>query len=156
MPRMMTVFMDEISDHQRDLTNSASARTYGEMIAYTVSTAKRLKKTMSKLRVDYKNIDRNFEMQGGLISAEPLQIILSAMGHPSAHEKVRVLTLKAQAEKKSFQEVLGNDSEIQDYLERMSEKQRAVIYSPGNYQGIAHQKAWKVIEKWKNKFNIWT
>jgi len=151
---MITVFMDEISDHQRDLTNSASARTYGEMIAYTVSTAKRLKKTMSKLRVDDKNISRNFEMQGGLISAEPLQIILSAMGHPSAHEKVRVLTLKAQAEKKSFQEVLGDDSEIQNYLEGMSEKQRAVISSPGNYQGIAHQKAWKVIEKWKNKFNI--
>src|SRR3989344_4888830 len=61
--RMSTVFMDQISEHQRDLTNSASARTYGEIIAYAVSMAKRLHRTMCKLKVDKTNLKRNFESQ---------------------------------------------------------------------------------------------
>src|SRR5262249_29305451 len=39
VPRVTTAFMDQISEHQRDLTNSASARTYGETILYAVSMA---------------------------------------------------------------------------------------------------------------------
>src|SRR3989338_11581461 len=91
MPRIITVFMDQISEHQRDLTNSASARTYGEVIAYVVSMAKRLTRTMNKLKVDRENLQKNLEMTRGGIVAEPLQLILSALGHPNAHEKERTL-----------------------------------------------------------------
>ena len=33
MPRMMTVYMDQISEHQRDLTNSASMRFFSQLAA---------------------------------------------------------------------------------------------------------------------------
>src|SRR5262249_45260386 len=95
-PRIVTLFMDQISEHQRDLTNSASARTYGEVIAYVVATTKRLTRTMGKLTVDRANLEKNLNMQKGMIVAEPLYIILAALGHPDAHEKVRTLTLEAQ------------------------------------------------------------
>jgi adenylosuccinate lyase len=99
VPRMVTVFMDQISEHQRDLTNSASGRTYGETIAYTVSMANRLSKTMAKLSVDKGHLESNMAMQKGMIAAEPLYIILASMGHPDAHEKVRNLTLTAHEKK---------------------------------------------------------
>ena len=154
MPRILTVFMDQISEHQRDLTNSASARTYGEMIAYVVSTAKRLTRTMRKLRVDHVNLERNLAMQQGLVVAEPLYIILAALGHPDAHEKVRALTLQAQREQRSLEEVLAADTELQAYLEKMKPLQRKILSSPSLYTGIAAQKAKSVAARWKTNLKL--
>ncbi len=148
-PRIGMVFMDQISEHQRDLTNSASARTYGEVIAYVVSTAKRLTRTMRKLKVDRENLKKNLAMQRGLIVAEPLYLILAALGHPDAHEKVRLLTLQAQREQRSLEEVASNDAEIQEYIKRMTPHQRQILSDPSLYTGIAAKKAKKIAEKYK-------
>ena len=154
MPRIMTVFMDQISEHQRDLTNSASARTYGEIIAYVVSTVKRLARTMNKLTVDHVNLERNLAMQKGLVVAEPLYIILAAQGHPDAHEKVRILTLQAQREKRPLEEVVMNDTELKGYLEKMTPHQQQILSNPSLYTGIAAKKAKKVAEQWKQKLEL--
>lgn len=153
-PRILTVFMDQISEHQRDLTNSASARTYGEVIAYLVSTAKRLTRTMGKLVVDNKNLERNLEATKGQIVAEPLQLILSALGHPNAHEKVRKLTLEAQKQTRILEEVFMSDAEMNDYFLRMTPYQRQILSSPSLYTGIAASKAKAVAERWKQKLGI--
>lgn len=147
--RMTTVFLDQISEHQRDLTNSASARTYGEVFAYAVSMTKRLTKTMAKLVVDSESLERNLEKQGGLILAEPLYIILASLGHPDAHEKVKQLTLEAQACKVPFQQLLRSDVDLAPYLQRMTAKQRAILDNPLLYTGIAAKKARAVAEHWK-------
>ncbi len=153
-PRILTVFMDQISEHQRDLTNSASARTYGEIVAYVVSIAKRLTRTMKKLTVDRVNLERNLAMQKGLVVAEPLYIILAALGHPDAHEKVRMLTLQAQHEVRPLEEVVFGDVEIQGYLKRMTPYQRQIISNPSLYTGIAAKKAKVVAERWQQKLNL--
>ena len=152
MPRMMTVLMDQISEHQRDLTNSASSRTYGEIIAFIVSMAKRLTETMGKLVVDREALKRNFDMQKGLILAEPLQLMLSKLGHPDAHEKVRRLTLQAQRESRAFQDVIAGDAELQPYLALMTRYGRDVLSNPSLYTGIAAKKARAVAERWKREF----
>lgn len=154
LPRIITVFMDQISEHQRDLTNSASSRTYGEVIAYVVSVAKRMTRTMKKLRVDHKNLERNLTSQQGLESAEALQIILSAIGHPRAHEKVRLLTLQAQREQQEFGKVIVTDPEIQEYMTRMKPDQVVILENPSLYLGIAPAKAKKVAEDWKKKLEL--
>ena len=154
MPRILTVFMDQISEHQRDLTNSASARTYGEIIAYVVSIAKRLTHTMGKLTVDRANLKRNLELQKGLVVAEPLYIILAAQGHPDAHEKVRTLTLQAQCEQRPLEEVVVEDAEMQPYLGKMTPHQRQILSDPSLYTGIAAKKAKVVAEKWKQKLEL--
>ena len=41
-PRVMTFFMDQVSEHQRDLTNSASARFVPEFIAGLTAAANRM------------------------------------------------------------------------------------------------------------------
>ncbi len=151
--RILTVFMDQISEHQRDLTGSASARTYGETIAYVVSTAKRLTRTMRKLAVDRTNLERNLAMQKGLVVAEPLYILLAALGHSDAHEKVRILTLQAQHEARPLEEVLADDAEMQAYLNKMTPYQRQILSNPSLYTGIAAKKAEAVAKRWKQELN---
>lgn len=149
VPRIVTVFMDQISEHQRDLTNSASGRTYGETIAYTVSMAKRLTRTMSKLSVDKAHLETNLAMQKGLIAAEPLYILLASLGHPDAHEKVRSLTLIAQKEGKSLEDVAFTDSEMKPYLDKMTDKQKAILKNPASYIGVSAKKAKKIAKTWQ-------
>ena len=95
MPRMNTLYMDQICEHQRDLTNSASARFVPEILAGLYVSVTRLNKTMSKLVVDKDNLQKNFDMNKEMITAEPAYILLAAHNHPDAHEYVRELTLKA-------------------------------------------------------------
>lgn len=154
MPRIITMFMDQISDHQRDLTNSASARTYGETIGYAVAIAKRLTRTMSKLEVHHDNMKRNLAMQRGLIAAEPLYIILAAQGHPDAHEKVRVLTLEARKTNAPLERVALADPELADYISNMTPQQRQILPDPSQYTGIAASKAKSVALRWKQKFGL--
>lgn len=148
MPRIITAFMDQISEHQRDLTNSASGRTYGETIAYTVSMAKRLAKTMAKISVDKKRLEDNLAMQKGLVAAEPLYILLASMGHPDAHEKVRNLTLTAQKEGKSLEDVAFADPEMKPYLDKMTDKQKAILKNPASYTGVAAKKTKAIVKRW--------
>lgn len=154
VPRIVTVFMDQISEHQRDLTNSASARTYGEVIAYVVSTAKRLTRTMQKLTVDRANLEHNLEMTRGSTAAEPLQLILSALGHPDAHEKVLTLTLQAQREERALEEVIHGDADMRWYIDQMTPHQWRIISNPSLYIGIAPKKARAVAEVWKQKLGL--
>ena len=154
MPRIVTAFMDQISEHQRDLTNSASARTYGETVAYTVSAAKRLSRTMNKISVDRKNVERNLHMQMGLVAAEPLYITLAALGHPDAHEKVRNLTLQAQREMKPLENIALSDKEMQSFLKKMSPHQRKILSNPSLYTGIASKKSLAVVKNWKKRLGI--
>lgn len=153
-PRIITVLMDQISEHQRDLTNSASSRTYGEMIAYVVSTAKRLTRAMSKFTVDRTNIESNVGLQKGLVVAEPLYIILAALGHSDAHEKVRQLTLEAQRSKRTLESVVADDEEMKEYLTKMTPHQREILSNPSLYTGIATIKANAVASRWKQKLGL--
>ena len=152
--RIMTVLLDQQSEHQRDLTNSASGRTYSETIAYAVSAANRLNRTMSKLAVDHENVARNLALQQGLVVAEPLYIILAALGHPDAHEKVRELTLQAQRERRPLEHVIDEDSEMTPFLERMTPHQRNILSNPALYTGIASKKALSVAKRWKETFSL--
>ena len=61
VPRMLTNYMDQISEHQRDLTNSASQRFIPELFAALYISLKKLTKTMSKLSVDQNNVTKNFQ-----------------------------------------------------------------------------------------------
>lgn len=147
-------FMDQLSEHQRDLTNSASSRTYGEVFAYAVAIAKRLDRTMKNLAVDKANLDRNLGAQLGLVAAEPLYIILATLGHPDAHEKVRELTLTAQRERCTLGKAICNDTSLYPYLERMNPEQGRVLSDPASYTGIAAKKAVAVATAWKERLGL--
>lgn len=154
-PRIATVFMDQLSEHQRDMTNGASIRTHPEIIAYAAHTAKRLTRTMRKLVVDHVSLERNLAMSKGLVVAEPLYLILASLGHPDAHEKVRTLTLQAQREQRPFEEVIARDEEMRVfYLPKMTPRQREILSNASLYTGIAAKKAKAVAERWRQKLGL--
>ena len=154
LPRIMTVYMDQISEHQRDLTNSASSRFIPEILAAFYASVARLDRTMRSLRVDKENLKKNFEMNKGLIVAEPLYILLAAYDHPDAHETVKQLTLKAQASKKPLQNLIKKEKSLEKYLKKFTKEQLKIITNHENYIGIASEKTKSVCQHWKKELKI--
>ena len=64
-PRMVTVYMDQISEHERDLTNSLSQRYLPEVIVMLDSTVRRVKKTIEKFdlptRKDIERLEKKID-----------------------------------------------------------------------------------------------
>lgn len=152
MPQMTTVYLDQLSEHQRDLTNSASARFIPELITALLSAVARLTRVSSKMVVDQENMKKNFEQNKKMIIAEPLYILLAAAGHPDAHEAVRKLTLEAQKTELSLKELAAQSKELKGYWENFSDSQKEIILKPEKYTGIAAKKTEKIVENWQRKF----
>ncbi len=154
MPRMVTMYMDQMSEHQRDLTNSASMRFIPEILAGFYVSVSRMQKVMLNLAVDKKNMQKNFDLNSHMIVAEPLYILLAANSHPDAHEYVREMTLKSQLTKKPLIELVKNDKPIQSYLKKFNKNQLEVLNNAEKYTGIASKKTEAVCMHWKKEFGI--
>lgn len=146
--RMQTILLDQISEHQRDLTNSASARTYGETFAYILEMTTRMTRTMGKLQVNEKNLARNLSSQGDYILAEPLYILLAAKGHPDAHEAVRKVVQAARKRSCPLYVAIREDVELTSYLSDLTSDQAAILLDPAKYTGVAAKHALRVALKW--------
>jgi len=154
MPRVVTYNMDAISEHQRDLTNSASQRFVPELFAGLVSSSARLNKVCEKMVVDKESMARNFSKSEQGIVAEPLYLLLAAKGHADAHEYVRKKTLEAGEQQVSLMELVNEDEEIKPFLERLSPPQKEILDNPKKYTGQAEQKTVEVCGYWKVQFRF--
>ena len=65
VPRMTTVFMDQILEHQRDLTNSASSRFLTELFTAFDYSIYRLIRALGEMDVKADNMERNLEASAG-------------------------------------------------------------------------------------------
>jgi adenylosuccinate lyase len=151
MPRMVTVYMNQISEHERDLTNSLPQRYEPELLVMFDASVKRINKVSKKLRVDKQNMKRNFEMNADKIVGEPLQILLSFHGHPNAHEKVRQLTMLSYEVDKPLTEIIFEDEELKPYLDKFTENQLEIIADPKKYIGMASKKTEKICKYWEER-----
>tara|TARA_Y100000310_G_scaffold331012_1_gene403806 strand:- start:708 stop:2375 length:1668 start_codon:yes stop_codon:yes gene_type:complete len=154
MPRITTMYMDQISEHQRDLTNSASMRFIPEILAGFYSTLVRLEKVMSNLQVDQVNIKNNFEHGKKVVIAEPLYIMLAGLGHDDAHEAVRKLTLESQKSGKTLISLAKRDLELKKYFDKMDQRQLSILNNPEKYTGIASLKTKKICDFWRKELKI--
>jgi len=154
MPTMMCAYLDEISEHQRDLTNSASQRFIPQLFAAFYVSVVRLTKVSRRLAVDKENLSMNFDMSKEMVAAEPLYMLLSLHGHPDAHEYVRKLTLKAEKEETGLRNVMEIDDELEPYLNKFSDAEKEIIFNPDLYTGMASVKTDMVCEFWKNRLQI--
>ncbi|MCE5216435.1 adenylosuccinate lyase [bacterium] len=152
--RMQTVYLDQISEHQRDLTNSASQRFLPEVIVMLVNSTRRLQRVMGKLVTDPERMAANFAMTHGMIAAEPAYILLAAHGHPDAHEALRKLTLQAQATGRPLGEILREEKDLAPYLEKFTPAQRALLDDPRLYVGRASQKTELLCQKWEQALGL--
>lgn len=153
-PRMISVYSDQISEHQRDLTNSASERYLPEMLVVFDHSVRRTFNNLKNIVVNREKMRRNFQMSSDLVIAEPLQILLSYYKHPNAHEKVRQLAIDSIEKRKSLTELVTSDFELKNYLKKFNSSQRAVILKPEKYTGIASKKTQKVCNFWRRKLNL--
>ena len=154
MPRMTTLYQDQISEHQRDLTNSASSRFIPELIVGLLSSVNRLIRVGEKLVVDHENIKDNFAQNKEMIVAEPLYILLASYGHSDAHEAVRKLTLEAEEKDSTLRELALEKEELEPYVEQFNAKQKKLLTNPEKYIGIAEEKTEKIVEKYANELEI--
>ncbi len=153
MPQMMTVYLDQVSEHQRDLTNSLSQRYLPELLVLFDSSVRRLTRVTRNLRVDQENMQKSFDMGKDKAIAEPLYILLAYHGHPDAHEYVRRLTEESYLTGRPLNVVALQDKELKPYLDKFTSTQRAVLQDPSKYLGIATAKTERVIHAWENRLH---
>ena len=152
VPRIVTIYLDSLSEHQRDLTNSASQRFLPESIVALVYSAGKLSGAVDKLIVDEVSIRKNIEASKVLIVAEPLYILLAKYGHPDAHEAVRKVSFKARDSNHSVLEIAESDSTLKNFIRMFSQEERMILQDPITYTGLSEKKTHSVCILWKKVF----
>jgi adenylosuccinate lyase len=148
MPRMTTLFMDQISEHQRDLTNSASERFLPELLTAFDYCTVRVNRAMKSLRVNQDAMARNLDLNKEQIIAEPLYVLLALQGCPNAYERVRKLAREAREQGRAIMDLARQDAELLEHLGKMQPEQRQVLDDPAKYTGQSSQRARAVCEHW--------
>jgi adenylosuccinate lyase len=154
MPRMTTLYLDQISEHQRDLTNSASGRFVPEIVVGYLSCVQRLIKILKRLRVDHEHLQANINASKEMVIAEPLYILLAYHGHPDAHEAVRKLTLLSQQSGRTIRELLPEQDDLQPYLKAFTAEQQRILNCPETYTGMAIQKTEAICKEWQERLHL--
>lgn len=138
------------SEHQRDLTDSASARFYTIPLAGVASMAARLNGVMSKIEVDEANMKLNLYASGGAIAAEPLYLLLEKYGHTRAHEESKRLAHQALESKRPLYEVVFEETALEPYTKRFTQAERDILKEPErHYTGLAAEKALAIHKHWQ-------
>jgi adenylosuccinate lyase len=167
MPRVLTFFMDQISEHQRDLSNSASQRFIADYITGFCLAVSRMSGVIEGLGVDRERLLANLRGGGqgipGGILAEPAYILLAESGLSNAHEIIRSITITAERDRISFAAALEREGEL---LSRIGEKMTDLglipdpsaalgwFERPEQYRGLSVKKARELAQKYRNLMNL--
>ncbi|TAH31918.1 hypothetical protein EYC58_04550 [Candidatus Saccharibacteria bacterium] len=139
------------SEHQRDLTDSASSRFYGVVLASVASMAERLNRVMNKLEVDEMHMQQNLQLTGGAIAAEPFYLLLEKYGHVNGHEAAKAVAHAALEQNRSLYEVTSESKELDEYWGKFTEQEKLLIKEPETYYtGLAAQKALRLYDMWRD------
>ncbi|MDR0663464.1 MAG: adenylosuccinate lyase [Spirochaetaceae bacterium] len=162
MPRVITFYMDQISEHQRDLSNSASQRFIADYVCGFCLAVSRMSGVIESLHVDRERLLYNLSSGGGIqggIMAEPAYILLAESGESEAHEVIRRMTLTAEKEGLSFADALRREGAV---LRRIAGKMLGLgliadeaeapsfFENPARYSGLAVQKAKTIAAKYRS------
>lgn len=140
------------SEHQRDLTDSASSRFYTIVPAAIANMATRLNRIMSKLEVDEAAMQKNLGLTGGAIAAEPLYLLFEKYGHTQAHEKAKDLAHAALSSNKPLVGIIAADKEAANYWQKFTTIEKQIIESPEKYYtGLASKKTKHITKIWKSR-----
>ncbi len=145
-PRIVSMFMDQISEHQRDLSNSASSRFVADFIGGFAAAVNRMKKILGSLYIDRERMLANLRSGGEFVLAEALYILLSLIGETEAHEILRQLTLEAEQRGASLITVMRERKEIYSALNEYLKQHSGIgleqfCRDSEAYRGLAATKA---------------
>jgi adenylosuccinate lyase len=151
MPRLVTVLMDQISEHQRDLTNSASMRFVTEFVAAFAYGVHRLSGSLDGIEPDVVRMQEVLEQGKDAVTAEPLYVLLALAGHSDAHEQARILAREARIQKKTLTQVIREARSLDSYLQKLTPEQCRILDDPGQYLGVAAQRTRLICDSWDNR-----
>ena len=148
-PRVASFLLDQISEHQRDLTNSASERFVVDWLAGLAAAANRMLGVLRGVVPDRERMLANLSMTGATLLAEPAYILLAESGRADAHEVIRRATLAVEKEGLGFGEALrrepGAFEAIAARLRALGHDDAGDFFSkPWSYNGRAAERARKV------------
>jgi len=147
----LTVLMDQVSEHQRDLTNSASMRFVTEFVAAFAYAVHRLSGSLDAVEPDVARMREVLEAGKDPVTAEPLYVLLALHGHPDAHEAARVLARDARVQGRPLAELAASSREIAPYLAKLTAAQRKVLDDPARYFGTATEVTRALCDAWEKK-----
>ncbi len=153
MPRMVTQYLDQTSEHQRDLTNSASGRFTTELVAAFDYAVVRMQKTLDGLVIDQEKMKANLDPSMGFIAAEPLYILLSLAGLPDAYDKAKNLASAAPERGLSVLELARQDESLKDALASLSAGNLEILEDPARYIGDAPARVHATCDHWEAKMS---
>lgn len=151
MPRLITVLMDQISEHQRDLTNSASSRFVTEFVTAFAYGIYRTSGALSAIEADARRMQELLDESKDPVAAEPLYVLLSLAGHPDAHEAARVLSRQARQKQCTLAQAIHEEPILKPYLNRIGAEQMAILDDPALYRGAATQRALAMCDHWEKE-----
>jgi adenylosuccinate lyase len=151
MPRFNTALMDQISEHQRDLTNSASLRFLAEFFAALDYATYRTTKVVRVLEVDRDRLMKNIEMTSDSIIAEPLYILLGLHGCPDPYDWSKKLINQSRTTGRKMTELMEEDPALREYFAKFRPDERDLINNPEKYTGNAEQVTLETCDYWQKK-----
>ncbi len=155
LPQVLTRYMDQVTEHQRDLTDSITRRFDPELLVMFDGSVRRMARVTRGLVVKHENLEKNLEKSRDYLVAEPLYILLAFHGHPDAHEKSRQLAMRAREAGESVLELARRDPDTAGYVEKFTPEQELVLKDPVTYyRGIASQKTQKICDHWEEQIGL--
>jgi adenylosuccinate lyase len=149
-PRVVAVYANQISEHQRDLTNTASTRFVPEIFVGFLDALDRMTGLVRSTDVNGERMQANLAMSRGLFVAEPLYILLGLKGVAHAHEVSRRVSMAARDSGRSVLAVAAEEPEAAPALAALSEAERRILAEPErHYTGLAAQKVDAVCDLWE-------
>lgn len=154
-PRVMTFFMDQISEHQRDLTNSASGRFVAEYLSGFSAAVARMNKILKGLKINTERLMENLSTAGDSLLAEPLYILLARAGEADGHEIIRKLTLEKEERKIGLLQLLKEkpyfETVDKNCRETLGLSAEELFGKPYKYSGKAAYKARTLADDFKSR-----
>jgi adenylosuccinate lyase len=156
-PRVITFYMDQISEHQRDLTNSASQRFIADYVTGFTMAIARMKKVVSGLQADKDTMAQTLENAGGKVKggvlAEPAYILLGEAGVNDGHEVIRRITLECEQTGDTFFTVLKRHADVYNKITEQLKKlgipdAESFFENPARYRGLSAEKSRRLAQKY--------
>ncbi|MBI5787379.1 MAG: adenylosuccinate lyase [Candidatus Schekmanbacteria bacterium] len=151
MPRMTTLFLDQISEHQRDLTNSASGRFVMELFVGFISAVKRLNKSLAKIEVNQEKVRYHLDQTKETSIAEGIYTLLALSGLPTGYEYIHKLSSRCRMSGERLVDALQSDPTMQVFWRNLPEEQKDVLLNPEKYTGIAAEKTAACCDYWEGR-----
>lgn len=127
--KLWLIQSDILSEHQRDLTNSASGRFYAEFFCVAHLLLKRMSKVLSKIEIFPDRMQDHLNAAGDTVFAEALYVTLTKAGKSQAHDLVRETSRKIDSKNKSLVEILKTEGHLPKNF-TLSELEESVSRGP--------------------------